>query len=205
MAPRANGRALQMRQRIAEEAARLMLEDGIKDFYAAKRKAAQHLGAPGTQNMPSNGEVEEARVAYQRLFVGQDQALRLAKLRAAALEAMGFLERFHPRLVGSVLNGSAGAHSDVNLHLFAGSSEEVGLFLAAHHIPYEQRDKRLRFDRGSYRSLPAFSFVAGDVTLELVVFPLDGPRQPPLSPVDGRPVQRASASAVRGLLEGQDP
>ncbi|VAW83329.1 hypothetical protein MNBD_GAMMA14-2230, partial [hydrothermal vent metagenome] len=37
---------MQMRVRIAQEAARLMAEQGITDFYVAKRKAARHLGAP---------------------------------------------------------------------------------------------------------------------------------------------------------------
>ncbi len=54
----------QMRVRIAQEAARLMSEEGVQDYYAAKRKAAQHLGAPDTRNMPRNQEVEEALHEY---------------------------------------------------------------------------------------------------------------------------------------------
>ena len=105
-ANRAAGRDQQMRTRIAQEAARLMSEEGIQDFYAAKRKAAQHLGAPDTRNMPRNQEVEAALQEYQRLFRGEQQTGHLRVLREAAVQAMRFLAGFKPRLVGSVLSGA---------------------------------------------------------------------------------------------------
>jgi hypothetical protein len=46
-------------------------------------------------------------------------------------------------------------------------------------------------------------FLAGDTRIELVVFVQDGPHQPPLSPVDGRPMQRASVNRVRELLASE--
>ena len=110
------------------------------------------------------------------------------------------MRTFQPRLVGPVLSGEAGAHSDVTLHLFAETAEEVGLFLNHHHIPYDQAERRLRLSRDTHRSYPVFSFRAGDTAIDLVVFPLDGLRQAPLSPVDGRPEPRATLGAVRSLL-----
>jgi hypothetical protein len=44
-------------------------------------------------------------------------------------------------------------------------------------------------------------FVAGRQTVDAVVFPVDGIRQSPTSPVDGRPMRRASAAEVESLLE----
>jgi predicted nucleotidyltransferase len=194
----------QMRLRIAQEAARLMLEGGIKDFYIAKRKAAEHLGAPDTRNMPRNQEIQAARQEYQRLFQSHRQPDDLRRLRRAALQAMQFLADFQPLLVGSVLEGSAGAHSDVNLHLFCEQPEEVGLFLARHRVPFTERDRRLRYTKEVYRTLPVYAFVAGDIPVELTVFPLDGQRQPPLSPVDGRRLRRASMATVQQLLEEEE-
>ena len=37
--------------------------------------------------------------------------------------------------------------------------------------------------------------------IEATVFPVDGVRQAPISPIDGRPMRRADAQAVRELLE----
>jgi len=189
-----------MRVRIAQEAARLMSQEGVQDFYAAKRKAAQHLGAPDTRNMPRNQEVEAELMAYQRLFVGERQADHLRDLREAAVDAMRFLETFRPRLVGSVLTGTAGQHADINLHLFADIPEDVSLFLMDKHIPFESVLRRLRVGRDEWEEYPAFQFMAGDYPVELVVFPLYGRREAPRGPVDGKPMRRARLDEVEALM-----
>ncbi len=193
-----------MRVRIAQEAARLMSEEGVQDFYAAKRKAAQHLGAPDTRNMPRNQEIEAELLAYRRLFGGTRQDDHLKTLRTAATQAMRFLSAFRPRLVGSVLSGTAGQHADINLHLFADTPEEVSLFLLDNSIPFKSAQKRLRVTRDSWQEFPAYEFMAGEHPVELVVFPLEGRREAPRSPVDGRPMQRARLEEVERLLEAGD-
>lgn len=191
-----------MRQYIALEAARLMAEHGVNDYYAAKRKAAQQLGAPDTRNMPSNQEIEEALQDYQRLFKAASQPQRLKQLRAAAQHFMGVFEAFQPRLVGSVLSGTACEHSDVNLHLFTDSTEEVGFFLMQEGIPFQTGERWLRPDSAAPpQAFPTYRFMAGDVAIDLTVFPLVGIRQPPRSPVDGRPMHRAPLAAVIKLSE----
>lgn len=190
-----------MRVRIAQEAARLISEEGIKDFYLAKRKAAHHLGAPETRNMPRNSEVESALQEYQRLFRAAEQPDHLRSLRAGAVQAMRFLEDFSPRLVGAVLSGTAGRHADVNLHLFADTPEEISLFLIDAKIPFQASHKRLRFTRDEWLEFPSFEFLAGEHAVELVVFPRDGRRDAPRSPVDGRPMCRAGLAEVEALLD----
>jgi hypothetical protein len=189
-----------MRMRIAQEAARLMSEEGVQDFYAAKRKAAQHLGAPDTRNMPRNQEIESALLAYQRLFGGEQQSGHLKALRQSAVQAMRFLAGFRPRLVGSVLSGTAGQHADINLHLFADTPEEVSLFLLDNNIPFQPAQKKLRVDRDTWQEFPAYEFMAGEHAVELVVFPREGRREAPRSPVDGRPMQRARLEEVEAML-----
>jgi hypothetical protein len=198
---RALGRDQQMRTRIAQEAARLMAEEGVQDFYAAKRKAAQHLGAPDTRNMPRNQEVEAALQEYQRLFKRSEQRSHLRALRQSAVQAMRFLAGFRPRLVGSVLSGTAGQHADINLHLFADTPEEVSLFLMDKSIPFQPAQKRLRIARETWQDFPAYEFMAGEHPVELVIFPSEGHREAPRSPVDGRPMQRARLEEVEALLD----
>jgi predicted nucleotidyltransferase len=194
-----------MRVRIAQEAARLMTEEGIHDFYVAKRKAAQHLGAPDTRNMPRNLEVEAALQEYQRLFRGEEQAAHLRALRESAVQAMRFLARFKPRLVGSVLSGTAGRHADINLHLFADTPEEVNLFLIESNIPFHTSQKRLRLNREQWQDYPSFEFLAGDYRVDLTVFPREGRREAPRSPVDGRPMSRAGLEEVEAMLSDSPP
>jgi hypothetical protein len=200
MSRRPNPRADLLRQAVAEEAARIMREQGIADFLLAKRKAADRLGVTDASILPRNTEVEAALVAHQRLFGGDRHANDLAQIRRAALEAMRLMADFDPRLVGPVLTGTASRHSDINLHLFTESPEAVSLRLEERGVPHEVVERRLRFERDRTVSYPALRFVAGRQTVDAVVFPLDGIRQAPSSPVDGKPMRRASAAEVEALL-----
>lgn len=200
MASRGNGKDRQMRQRIALEAGRIMAESGTQDFSGAKRKAALRLGAPETRNLPSNTEIEQALMEYQRLFRADSQPQRLRELRETALQAMKLLESFAPLLVGPVLQGTADAHTGVTLHVFTDTPEDINLFLIDHSIPAQVGERRLRMGAESFVQYPAYHFMAGDVPVELVVFPVVGQRQAPFSPVDGRPMKRAKPAAVRELL-----
>ncbi len=193
-----------MRLMLTQEAARIMAEEGVRDFYLAKRKAADRLGASGTQNMPRNQEIQEALLEYQRLFKSDAQPDQLRRLREAAAEAMRFFRAFRPRLVGPVLDGTASDWSDVLLHVFADTSEEVAIFLMDEGVPFEPSERRFRVGRDTWAVFPVFRFVAGDVTVDLTVFDRTGIRQAPLSQVDGQPMDRADLSRVRALLEAPD-
>jgi len=189
-----------MRARLAQEAARILAETGSRDFYAAKRKAAEHLGATDTRNMPRNTEIEDALLTYQRLFRAEQQPAELHRLRQVAYRAMKFFSDFKPRLVGSVLQGSADENSTITLHLCAGTAEDIDMFLLGHHIPYKTSERRQRFGAEHYQTMPAYRFLAEDTPVEVIVFPVDGPHHAPLSPVDGKPMQRAGLSTVADLL-----
>jgi len=178
-----------------------MVEQGIRDFSLAKRKAAERVGATLHQHLPDNAEIELAVAEYLRIFHPESHLRRLKHLRQTALRAMKLLQRFDPRLVGPVLKGTADQHSSVNLHLFAHQPEEVSWFLMEQNIPHDTSERR--YPGKPPQSYPLFSFMAGDVQVELTVFPIDGLRQAPKSPVDGRPIKRADMEAVRRLLEEQ--
>jgi hypothetical protein len=194
-----------LRQAVAEEAARIMSEQGIDDFRLAKRKAAERLGVMDASILPRNTEIESALFARQRLFSRGRHEAELADLRRSALQAMRLVADFEPRLVGPVLTGTASPHSEINLHLFADTPEAVSIRLEERGIPHEALERRLRYERDRTVTYPAFRFVAGQQTVDAVVFPLDGIRQSPFSPVDGKPMRRASAAEVASLLdEGSD-
>ena len=188
------------RQRIAQYAAKLMAEDGITSYMAAKKKAAQQLGAMNIRKLPDNSEIEAALAQYQRLFQGRTQQEYLSRLRQTALEAMKWLTQFNPRLVGSVLSGTASKHSVVSLHVFTDTPEDVCRQLLEFGVPFESGERRLRIDARFIVSYPAYRFMAEDVRLEVVVLPLKAIRQAPLSPVDGKPMQRADQGVVESLL-----
>ena len=189
----------QMRQLLAQKSAQILLESGMRDFQAAKQKAALQLGVKDTQSLPSNSEIELALCEYQRLFHTESQPEHLAKLRKIAIEAMQFLDCFNPKLVGSVLSGTADVHSIIRLHIFSDTVESVGFYFQDKKIPCKLNERRLRIAADQYQNYSTYEFIVDDIQIELVVF-LPKQKQIPLSPIDGKPMKRADITEVELLL-----
>lgn len=189
----------QMRELIAQSAARLIAEDGIQDYASAKRKAARQMGASDTHSLPSNGEVELALRAYQELYQKDEQPLRLRQLRQEALTFMHLLERFNPHLSGSVLNGTATRHSDINIQLFTDNIKDVELFLLNRNIDYEAGEKRFRLNDESL-TIPVFTLQGGITEIRVAVFATDDLRKTTQDSGTGKNPERARISQVEELL-----
>lgn len=200
MAQRKN-RDWQIRERLAQLAAEFMAETGSQDFQLAKNKALNQFGSIDPYNLPSNKEIQQAIVTYQHIFRAQSQPQQLHLLRQTALEAMYFFKQFDPRLVGSVLNGTADVNSSIYLHLFAETSEEVAVFLMDNNIPYDEEQKRFHLKADEYQYFPGFSFLARETQIHIVIFSLRKLYHPPLSSIDGKPMQRADIKTVENLIK----
>lgn len=190
------------RRTICEEAARVMVDHGVTDYQAAKRKAVQRLGlSPRRTDLPSNREIGDAMRVRLRLFDGEGSDNRYRKRLERAAELMGLLEAFRPRMVGPLLDGIATEHGTVELHLFSDAPEDVMLQLddlGLSHVPF---DKRVRFPGDRYEQTPGFAFEWRNSLFEALVFKCQRIRQAPLCPVEGRPMRRASADRVVALRQ----
>ncbi len=189
-----------LRAEVARVAAGLMAEESVHDFAEAKARAADRLGISARGSMPRNEEVEAELRAYQALFQADTQPQWLAGKRRVALAVMRLLTPFDPCLSGSVLRGTAVADAEVTLHVFADAPELVARFLVDRGIPWSLDATVVRFGPGVEEELPVYRFGADDENVRLVVFPDDGPRIAPRSPVDGRPMARASVDELERLL-----
>ena len=192
------------RQLLAQEAARIIVDQGLRDYRIAKTKAAERLGMNRRGALPGNTEIEQAIAEHLLLFGGESHAGFLRELRSTALLAMRLLDDFTPRLVGPVLAGTADDNSTINLHVFADSSEVVALFLAEQGFTCRLYERRLKSRRGRNIQpdiIPGYEFKFEGEPVEATVFPIDGIRQAPLSPIDGKPMRRADEKGVRALLE----
>jgi hypothetical protein len=200
----AHDRVQRNRLRVAQEAARLMSEHGIRDFHHAKRKAAERLGVLDEQALPRNHEIEEALREHQRLFQADSQPQLLRARREAAVDAMRFLQRFEPRLIGAVLEGTADSHSAVCLHVFSDDPEAVGIYLREHGVPVETQTRRIRMSREEQAEFPVLLFAADTLPFDLTVMPLNALRQAPLNRMDEKPMRRASLASVEIMLAEED-
>ncbi len=188
------------RKMLAQEAARIIVEQGIQDYRLAKMKAAERLGMTERGSLPGNPEIERAVSEHLKLFGRESHLDLLRVLREAALSAMELLTAFTPRLVGPVLHGTAAANSAVNLHIFSDSAELVAQTLQDSSVQYRIYERRLKSRRDRVETFSGFRFTHDNSSIEATVFPVNGMRQAPISPVNGRPMRRADKTAVLELL-----
>ena len=201
MPRRRNSGTERARQVIAQEAARIIVNHGVRDYRVAKQKAADRLGVTGRGSLPGNAEVEAAVAEHLQIFGGEAHEDRLRLMRVAALSAMELLASFTPRLVGPVLAGTADENSVVNLHVFADSPELVAMELEQIGVGYRPYERRLKSRRDQVETFAGFEFNHGNNAIQATVFPVDGIRQAPMSPIDGKPMKRTDANGVQALLE----
>ncbi len=184
-----------MREQLAHNAARLMAEDGITDYAFAKRKAAKQMGATDTHHLPSNHQVDQALRSFRSLYQSASHPTILRQLREQALAAMRLLEPFHPYLSGSVLNGTAGEQSDINLSIYSDDEKAVMMFLLKHNIEFEDGEWRVRVG-GHEETVPSYTLTGESGTqTHIIVLPENARHSG-----SRKPETHADAAAVEALL-----
>lgn len=200
--------AQHIRQLIAQQAARMMAEDGVSDYAYAKKKAGRQLGVMENSILPSNAEIEEELKLYNMLYLSDEQPENLHDLRSNALFTMQLLERFNPHLTGAVLDGTAGLLAETHIHLFADSVKDVEMFLLNQQIPFDVNEKSYRIindgkrdKKGDQRkTVPVFTLETDKGLIKLSVFDVDDIRVSTKRSADGTNADRLNVEGVKALL-----
>jgi hypothetical protein len=135
---------------LAQLAARHIAEEGLS-YGQAKRKAAKQAGvAEHSAAMPSNEVIEQALRDYQSEFMADTQPLELLRLRQLAITWLqrlqsleGLNESCNAVAVGAVVNGTAGEHSPVHLHVFTDEVKHFEIALLNQGIDFEITTKKV--------------------------------------------------------------
>jgi hypothetical protein len=212
MAKDNSGRQSQLRQLVAQQAARMMAEDGVLDYGYAKKKAGRQLGVVDANCLPSNTEIEEEIRLFHEIYNSDEQPETLRQLRQDALATMQIFARFNPHLTGSVLDGTAGQYAETHIHLFADSAKEVEIFLLNQQIPYDSNDKsyRIRDRKTSEKKtsgknserlkVPMFTLEGPNGFIKLSVFEFDDIRFSTKSVVSAGNAERLDTAGLKALL-----
>jgi len=198
----------QIRQLIAQHAARMMVEENINDFAYAKKKAGRQLGVSENSVLPTNAEIEAEIKLHQELY-NDNQPEELNLLRKAALMTMQLFERFNPHLTGGVLEGIAGKNSLTEIHLFADSAKEVEIFLLGQQIHFESSEKSYRTSEKpskdkknkTRKTVPAYTLETEYGLQRLSVFEYDDLRIATKRTADGSNAGRANIAELQQLIE----
>lgn len=193
-----------LRRHIAYLAARLMAEDGVADYATAKQKAARQAGLGDAHQLPDNSEIEEALRECQDLYQKDEQPAQLRRLREVAVKVMREFDDFRPALVGSVLNGTAGQFSDVNLQLFTDDEKALTMFLLNKRYRFEEGSKSVRRG-GRLDEVPRITIEVDDVTVTLTVLDPDDERSSARPRCVDEARERARLADVEALLASSAP
>ncbi|MCB9597081.1 MAG: nucleotidyltransferase [Sandaracinaceae bacterium] len=191
-----------IRRHLAVEAARLMYDEAVGQYFVAKRMAAKRLFGRGGQkrlrfrprDLPSNGEIQAALLQLAELREGDHRLDRLHDMRRVALEVMERLAPFEPRLIGSVATGHIRAGSDIDIQLFADDRDAPEDLLRAEGVPYERELVLIRRPTGFVEYLHLRLDL--DYPVELTVYDRRELRHRPRSSTDGLPIERVPIREV---------
>jgi hypothetical protein len=192
-----------LRNLIACEAARLMYEDGVREYRDAKRKAAKRFGPEKAlslgSHLPSNAEIHEE---LARLIAANEEDVlpgRLLRLRLTALSYLDLFAGFSPYLVGSVLSGAVTSKSDIDIHLFSDSIEAVENFLEERGIAFQTETVPVR-KNGIVKDYTHIYLEDAGVVIECSVYPANEKRNRTVSSITGKPMERAGASRLKKII-----
>ena len=194
-----------LKERMAYEAARIMVEQGLSDFDRARRKAAARTGILDRRHWPTNEAVQEAISTQRRLFRAPRHGAEQESLWGQAIQAMRLFQAFAPRIAGSALDGPMDPALGVELFLFADQPEEVLFALMERHIPWREGQRLMRYPDGQSSHHPVLRFLAGETPVALVVLPRGALRHPPLDPVTERPLRGMRVEELERLVAAGDP
>lgn len=163
----------ELRKEIAYLAARLIAEDGLTDFAAAKQKAARQLGAGEHASLPDNHEIDTALREHQSLFQSNAQPAQCRALRASAVAIMRRLSHFSPWLVGSVLSGTANCFSPIELEIITDDAKQIEMFFLNAGVPFELRVSRAHPSRQARQpnEISTYEVLFDEIPVVLSVYP----------------------------------
>ncbi len=179
----------------------LVVEEG-RELADAMQRAAQEHGIRVNTLASSLPELRAAISEHRELFRPQ-QLTVLRDRRRTALDAMEAFAAFDPRLTGSLVFGD-GSLDRVRLMLYADTPEQVLLSLSDQRIPWQEGEVSLLLAGRQRVTRPAFRFIAGEATIELVVLSPADRSNPPREPIGGAPSGLLDVDEVATLVAGDN-
>jgi predicted nucleotidyltransferase len=161
-----NSEHVDVRCKIAREAATLLYFGAEKEYKQAKLKAAKTLGS---RLLPTNLEValELDRIAEET--EGRARKERLTQMRVEALKIMKTLEAYKPVLVGSVWRGTIRRGSDIDIAAYHDAPSEIVNLLKAKGFDVSKTEWTTVTKKGNMESsFHIYGETAGKHRMEIV-------------------------------------
>lgn len=194
-----------LRRAIVVEAARLMYSRNQTEYYRAKLKAAKRLckGWVKPAELPTNAEIRDEIQRMANLFEGSSRFDRLREMRIEALRVMRLLARYRPKIIGSTFTGHIRHGSDIDIHVFAASTEGIESSLEAEGFDYRVERKVVR-KHGEERVFTHIH-IQDRFPIELTMYAPDKASFAFKSSITGKTIERATLPEFEAFMKSEYP
>jgi len=157
---------------IANLAAQLIMEEGIKDYLFAKKKAAKSLGLNENANLPTNSQIDKAIDDFNKIFNPNIDIEFLQQFKTQALEVMNVFKNFKPHLMSQLSEGIIPKFPEIKINLFADNLKDVEYVLLNSRMSYDFKEVKMNIkdNRHSIKSIPTIYIENLPIPAEIKVY-----------------------------------
>ena len=128
---------------VANLAAQLIMEEGIKDYLFAKKKAAKSLGLNENVSLPTNSQIDKAIDDFNKIFNPNIDIEFLQQFKTQALEVMNIFKNFKPHLMNQLSQGIIPKFPEIKINLFADNLKDVEYVLLNSELSYDFKEVKM--------------------------------------------------------------
>jgi hypothetical protein len=157
---------------VANLAAQLIMEEGIKDYLYAKKKAAKSLGLNENANLPTNSQIDNAINDFNKIFNPNIDIEFLKYFKTQALEVMNIFKNFKPHLMNQLSQGMIPKFPEIKINLFADNLKDVEYVLLNSEMSYDFKEVKMNTKEGkhSIKSIPIIYLENLPIPAEIKVY-----------------------------------
>ena len=157
---------------VANLAAQLIMEEGIKDYLFAKKKAAKSLGLNENVSLPTNSQIDKAIDDFNKIFNPNIDIEFLQQFKNQALEVMNIFKNFKPHLMNQLSQGIIPKFPEIKINLFADNLKDVEYVLLNSELSYDFKEIKMNAKEGKYsiKSIPTIYLENLSIPAEIKVY-----------------------------------
>ena len=161
-----------IKESVANLAAQLIMEEGIKDYLFAKKKAAKSLGHNENASLPTNSQIDKAIDDFNKIFNPNIDIEFLQQFKTQALEVMNIFKNFKPHLMNQLSQGIIPKFPEIKINLFADNLKDVEYVLLNSKLSYDFKELKMNTKEGkpSIKSIPTIYLDNLSIPAEIKVY-----------------------------------
>ena len=161
-----------MKASVANLAAQMIMEEGIKDYLFAKKKAAKSLGLNEKASLPTNSQIDKAIDDFNKIFNSDIDIEFLQQFKKQALEVMNIFKNFKPHLMNQLSQGVIPKFPEIKINLFADNLKDVEYVLLNSELSYDFKEVKMnkKVGKNSIKSIPTIYLDNLPIPVEIKVY-----------------------------------